>query len=81
MKRLVSQGGNCSAPLSVGRIIGHHLQINPVGERSWVMRATDGILRRDIEVGGCRGLPSPLTKCVMRSRRPERQVVEGNASE
>jgi integrase len=52
VKRLVHPGGKRSALLAVGGVPGLHLQINPAGGRSWILRATVGTLRRDIGLGG-----------------------------
>ena len=52
VKRLTHPGGKRSALLSVGGVPGLHLQINPAGGRSWILRATVGTLRRDIGLGG-----------------------------
>jgi integrase len=52
VKRLTHPGGKRNVLFSVGGVPGLHLQVTPIGGRSWVLRAMVGTLRRDIGLGG-----------------------------
>lgn len=74
VKRLVHPGGKRSALLSVGGVPGLHLQINPAGGRSWILRVTVGTLRRDIGLGG---FPAVTLAQARDKAREARAMIEG----
>lgn len=52
VKRLVHPGGTNNALFAVGGVPGLHLQITPMGGRTWILRVKVGLKRRDIGLGG-----------------------------
>jgi len=56
VKRLAHPGGNRNVLVSVGGVPGLHMQLTPNGGRTWVLRVTVGMLRRDIGLGGFPGV-------------------------
>jgi len=56
VKRLSHPGGKRNVLVSVGGVPGLHMQLTPNGGRTWVLRVTVGMLRRDIGLGGFPGV-------------------------
>ncbi len=52
VKRLAHPGGANNALFAVGGVPGLHMQITPMGGRTWILRVKVGIKRRDIGLGG-----------------------------
>lgn len=52
VKRLSHPGGVGNATFAVGGVAGLMLQITPAGGRSWIIRATVGVKRRELGLGG-----------------------------
>lgn len=52
VKRLVHPGGTNNALFAVGGVPGLHMQITPMGGRTWILRVKVGLKRRDIGLGG-----------------------------
>lgn len=52
VKRLVHQGGKSNEMVAVGGVAGLYLQLTPKGGKSWLLRTTVGMKRRDIGLGG-----------------------------
>jgi integrase len=73
VKRLVHTGGKGNSMFAVGGVSGLYMQVTPTGGKTWVLRVSVGLKRRDIGLGG---FPSVTLSQARDKAREARDKIE-----